>query len=244
MLSLDRQNEFRQQYRRQHPGWKPANEVYADLVRQWLGSNSQVLDLGCGRGGLIEQLGHPLYKIVGLDPDLNSLKEHRLRNEQPALERICSLSQNLPFSDESFDLIFASWLLEHLAEPKTDFSEIGRILRPGGVFIFITPNMRHPLTVANRLLGRFGTGQRKLVGYLYGRSEGDTFPAYYRANTKADLELLATSGDMHLASIVSIADPTYLAFNQIIYQVSQWLDNRLAVERQIHLVGLAQKIGH
>ena len=241
MLSLNQQNEYRQQYRREHPDWKPATEIYADLVRQWLRPESQILDLGCGRGGLVEQLEHPLNQVVGLDPDLNSLREHRLINNRPTLDRVNSQSQRLPFAKLSFDLIFASWVLEHLAHPKKDFGQIGRILRPGGVFVFITPNARHPLTTLNHLLGRFGKTQDKLVERFYGRVSADTFPAYYRANTTADLELLAKLGNMHLTTLYSIPDPSYLAFNKTAYRLSQWLDKRLSSERQIHLVGLMRK---
>jgi SAM-dependent methyltransferase len=241
MLSLDQQNKYRRQYRRDHPQWSPATEIYADLVRHWLRPESLILDLGSGRGGLIEQLGHPLEQVVGLDPDLNSLQEHRLKDSHPALNRVNALSQFLPFTEKSFDLIFSSWVLEHLPKPQMDFSQIGRILRPGGVFVFITPNRQHPLTALNHLLGRFGNAQEKLVGRFYGRAAVDTFPAYYQANTAADLELLATMGNMHLAALQAIPDPSYLAFNQIAFRLSLWFDKRLSPERQIHLVGLMQR---
>ena len=78
MLSLDKQNAWREQYRASHPGWQPATELYANLVRQQLTPAARVLDIGCGRGGLVEQLGHPLAQVVGIDPDWLSLREHRL----------------------------------------------------------------------------------------------------------------------------------------------------------------------
>ena len=65
MLSLDRQNKLREQYRQMHPTWRPATEVFADLVRAQLRPESRVLDVGCGRGGLVEQLEHPLPQVVG-----------------------------------------------------------------------------------------------------------------------------------------------------------------------------------
>ncbi|MEZ4595238.1 MAG: class I SAM-dependent methyltransferase, partial [Chloroflexota bacterium] len=78
MLSLDRQNAWREAYRASHPGWQPATELYADLVRQQLTPEARVLDIGCGRGGLVEQLEHPRENVVGIDPDWLSLREHRL----------------------------------------------------------------------------------------------------------------------------------------------------------------------
>lgn len=233
MLPLDRQNALREQYRRRHPHWRPATEVYAGLVRHTLRPNSRVLDLGCGRGGLVEQLEHPLKFITGVDPDHLSLREHRL-----PLPRAQAISNHLPFAARSFDIIFASWLLEHLVRPEDDVAEISRVLRPGGAFIFITPNARHPLAMLNRLLGRLGALQARLVQRLYARAEADTFPTTYRANDHATLSHLATNAGLHLESLSAIPDPTYLAFTPALFRAAQWLDNRLAESRQLHLVGL------
>jgi SAM-dependent methyltransferase len=241
MLSLDRQNELRERYRAEHPGWRPATEVYADIVRRHLRGESMVLDLGCGRGGLVEQLGHPLRQVVGLDPDRLSLKEHRLASHQPPFPRTAGLSRYLPFARSSFDLVFASWVLEHLDQPAADFREIGRVLRPGGVFVFITPNRQHPLSGLNLTLSRFGSLQDRFVPRLYGRSPVDAFPAYYRANTKADLQRLARQSKMQLVELEAIPDPTYLSFRSSLYRLSCWLESLLAPDRAIHLVGIAQK---
>lgn len=236
MLPLDRQNTLREQYRRRHPHWRPATEVYAGLVRQNLRPESRVLDLGCGRGGLVEQLEHPLRLIAGVDPDHPSLREHRL-----PLPRVQAISNHLPFAARSFDIIFASWLLEHLVRPEDDVAEISRVLRPGGAFIFITPNARHPLATLNRLLGRLGALQARLVQRLYGRAETDTFATAYRANDHARLSQLATNADLHLETLSAIPDPTYLAFTPTLFRAAQWLDNRLPESRQLHLVGLMRK---
>lgn len=218
------------------PGWRPATEEYAGLVRAHLQPESRLLDLGCGRGGLVEQLGHPLRQIVGLDPDLASLREHRLK-----LPRALALSRRLPLAAQSLDLVFASWLLEHLARPEEDLREIGRVLKPGGHFIFITPNRRHPLATMNRLVGRLGRLQGNIVAYLYGRAPDDTFPAYYRANSETDLRRLAQSSGLCVTHLQTIPDPTYLAFTPALFRLACRLENSLSPQRYIHLVGILTK---
>jgi SAM-dependent methyltransferase len=197
---------------------------------------SRLLDVGCGRGGLVEQLGHPLHQVVGVDPDVASLREHRL-----PLARAAAVSNALPFAAKRFDLTFASWLLEHLEMPVQDLAEISRVLRPGGVFVFITPNRLHPLVALNRLSGRVSSLQGWLVGRLYGRAAADTFPAYYRANTAADLRRLAGQAGLRLVELQVIADPTYLAFRPALFRLAVWLDEWLAAGRPIHLVGVLEK---
>ncbi len=233
MLSLDEQNALREQLRRASPGWRPATELFADAVRERLGTHSLVLDLGCGRGGLVEQLTHPLTQIVGLDPDWHSLREHRL-----SLPRVAGRSEAPPFAPGRFDLVYASWVLEHLEWPARDLAAIRRLLHPAGTFVFITPNNRHPLVALNRLAGRMGRLQRPLVRRLYARPGADTFPAFYRANSPALLRELAAGAGLNLVSLELVADPTYLAFNPALFALARRLDNRLARERRLHLVGV------
>lgn len=236
MLSLDRQNEWRERYRAAHPGWRPATEIYADVVRQALTPAASVLDIGCGRGGLVEQLDHSLDQVVGIDPDWLSLHEHRL-----ALPRVAAFSDDLPFAPESFDVAFASWVLEHLARPFYTFTAVARVLKPGGVFLFITPNGRHPLALLNKTVGQLGTLQGRLVARLYGRSANDTFATYYRANSQPDLENLAAQSGLRLTTLHAIPDPTYLAFNPPLFRLMSRFEEALPTGRKIHLVGVLEK---
>src|SRR2546428_12818551 len=68
-LSLERQNAYRAQYRAQHPGWRPATEVYEALIRERLRPGMRVVDIGCGRGGVLENLNDTGYIHIGVDPD-------------------------------------------------------------------------------------------------------------------------------------------------------------------------------
>lgn len=236
MLSLDQQNQLREEYHQNHPDWRPATEVYADLVRVHLPPDGRLLDIGCGRGGLVEQLDHPLPQMLGIDPDWLSLREHRL-----AIPRAAAFSDNIPFAAQSFDVVFASWLLEHLARPYQTFNEIGRVLKPGGVFVFITPNGRHPLALLNRGLGRFARLQGRIVERFYGRAPADTFPTHYRANDTAVLHTLCQSAGLSLIDLHTIPDPTYLAFNAALFRFMSWFEAALPPQRRLHLVGVAQK---
>ncbi|MCP4422344.1 MAG: class I SAM-dependent methyltransferase [Chloroflexi bacterium] len=238
MLSLNKQNAWRKKYQQRHPEWRPATEMYADFVCQHILPMSRVLDIGCGRGGLVEQLNHLPDQMVGIDPDWLSLHQHRL-----TLPRVAAFSDDLPFAPNTFDVAFASWVLEHLARPFLTFQSVARILKPGGVFIFITPNGRHPLALLNRTLGKMGSLQGRLVAKLYGRSPEDTFATYYRANNQADIHTLAAQSGLTLTSLHTIPDPTYLAFNRLFFELMRRIEDGLPNGRKIHLVGVLQKVG-
>jgi len=163
MLSLDQQEAYRRRYARVRPGWRPGSHIYQDAVAARLTPATRVLDLGCGRGGVMERLHSQAGLVAGLDPDLGSLREHRT----PALALTNGLAKALPYADNSFDMVSCSWVLEHLPEPERAFAEVARILVPGGHFVFLTPNAHHPLLVLNRALG---WTRGRLVGQFYDRA--------------------------------------------------------------------------
>lgn len=231
MLNLDRQNVYRAQYGRQRPGWQPATSVYERMIREQLRPDSRVLDLGCGRGGVLEQLGSAVDRPVGIDPDLESLREHRITS----LPRAQAAADELPFADQTIDLVVCSWVLEHLTTPDRVASEVSRILKPGGAWIVLTPNARAIVTWINRTLKPV---QHQLVARLYGRAETDTFPIQYRANTPRALGELADRSGLKLDTLYQIEDPTYLAFHPVLYALSV----RLArITPPVHLVAVMRK---
>jgi SAM-dependent methyltransferase len=232
MLPLERQNRYRERYRREHPGWRASGDEFEALARQRLGPASRVLDLGCGRGGVIELLWREVRWAAGVDPDLASLREHRA-----GLPLVCARGEALPFRAGSFDVVIGLWLLEHLPRPEVVLRDVWRVLGPRGRFLFLTPNAGHPLLVANRFSWAFPAVQKLLVPQLYGRSQADTFRVRYQANTPAQLRQLAASTGFTIASQRTISDPTYLAFSEPGYRLSVWLESWLPPGRYVHLIG-------
>ncbi len=193
---------------------------------------SRILDVGCGRGGLIELLHGHVALAVGLDPDLTSLHEHRA-----SIHRAAGLMGGLPFPSASFDLVLCSWVLEHLAAPERALAEVGRVLVRGGHLIILAPNGYHPLAWANRLFSGLGEVQARLVARLYGRAEADTFPAVYRANTAGRLHRLAADAGLWPLALHTVGDPSYLAFNEPLFRLSVWLERLTPAGLKVHLVG-------
>src|ERR1700716_1834825 len=82
LLPLTVQNRYRAQFRAMRPGWQSSGDQLEALVRSHLTPDSSVLDLGCGRGGVVELFWKEFKLAAGLDPDVSSLAEHRAHEMQ------------------------------------------------------------------------------------------------------------------------------------------------------------------
>jgi len=100
------------------------------------GVGSRILDVGCGTGLLLEQLGrtHPEAELVGLDltPRMLGIAQHRLAG-RAAL--VAADAATLPFRDAHFDTVVSSSVLHYLPDPRRALGEWRRVLRPGGRLI-------------------------------------------------------------------------------------------------------------
>ncbi|MBW9222689.1 methyltransferase domain-containing protein [Methanothermococcus sp. SCGC AD-155-C09] len=99
--------------------------------------NSMILDCGCGFGSFYN-LTKDLNTIY-LDFSLNLLKKFK-NNYNLKSNKICGDILNLPFKDDSFDLIFCINVLEHVIDYKRALREMKRVLKKEGVLIVIVVN--------------------------------------------------------------------------------------------------------
>jgi ubiquinone/menaquinone biosynthesis C-methylase UbiE len=123
-----------------------ARRYYAALVRRHAPAQNgsrRLLELGCGLGHLLGLLSND-FKCTGLDIADYAVSQTK-RNAPKADAMLGSAEQLEAFPDQAFDVIVALHLVEHLAEPETALMEMGRLLTPGGLLLFATPNPHYSL---------------------------------------------------------------------------------------------------
>lgn len=115
-------------------------------------SGLRLLDIGCRDGTLTKHYTDG-NEVVGIDVDDDALAAAR---EQCGIEtHHLNLNANpLPFEDQSFDVVVAGEVLEHLQFPEVAVSEIHRVLRAGGSFLGSVPNAFRLPNRIRFLLGR------------------------------------------------------------------------------------------
>lgn len=97
----------------------------------------QALDIGCGTGRLLQHLArqYPQAVLTGLDlaPNMLQLATERLGNR---VRLVQGDAEQLPFVDQSFDLVVSSSTFQWLEQCTACFNEVRRVLAPGGLFCF------------------------------------------------------------------------------------------------------------
>lgn len=126
-------------------------DAFEEVTRRLLGrltvpADADCLDVGCGIGRTTALLGTSVpgvRKLVGLDADETLLEVARDRGapgEGVEVEYRSGDAADLPFPDDSFDLVYARFLLAHLPDPGPAVEEFRRVCRPGGTVAVQEPD--------------------------------------------------------------------------------------------------------
>jgi ubiquinone/menaquinone biosynthesis C-methylase UbiE len=97
--------------------------------------DARLLEVGCGMGTDLLQFSRGGARCVGVDltPRSIEITQHRFRLYGADGAFMISDAENLPFLDESFDVVYSNGVLHHTPDTEGAIREVHRVLRPGGV---------------------------------------------------------------------------------------------------------------
>lgn len=154
------------------------------------------LELGCGRGTMslyLNQYEGFEVSMIDISPDSIATAKRIFDAVGASGTFVVGAAESLPFSDESFDVVYSIGLLEHLPDHKTAMKESHRVLRPGGVMISLNIPAKRSVQILNdwykKVLGRF-TGKKYVRSDYYRNS--DTPAAYARTAVEAGFQNVYT----------------------------------------------------
>lgn len=151
-----------------------------------------VLDVGCGDGHFAQRTF--AQKIdVGIDPWEGPLAEASSRDIYE--KTILTAGAEIPFPDTSFETVISNSVLEHIPDLDPVITEISRVIRPGGLFVFCVPNHQFlgNLSVSNF----FDRIKLKPLGDLY-RAFFNRISRHYHCDDMATWEKRLTSNGFTL----------------------------------------------
>jgi len=116
------------------------------------GQGRRLLDVGSGSGDFLLRMRARGWNVLGVEPDPVAAAKARAKN----LDVRDGMLADAALPDDTFDAIVLSHVIEHVHDPIALLRECGRVLRPGGVLVLMTPNLA---SVGHR---RFGADWRGL----------------------------------------------------------------------------------
>ncbi len=120
--------------------WSMSNESLAQYRQQLLANVSgEILEIGFGTGLNLAYYPETVQKITTIDANfgMNKIARARIKQSSIAVNHKILNGENLPLEDASFDSIVSTWTLCSITHVDRAISEIYRLLKPGGKFLFI-----------------------------------------------------------------------------------------------------------
>lgn len=100
-------------------------------------TDDRILEVGCGAGHVLQKMQPSSLFGLELSPTLIGRARQRLP-EKVCLQR--ANAESMPFSNQIFDKVYCTEVLEHVLDPRKVLGEINRIVKPGGTVVISIPH--------------------------------------------------------------------------------------------------------
>ena len=100
----------------------------------------RVLDVACGTGYGTNILAQAAAEATGMDIDASAIRRAKRKYRRANLKFVTADCYEMPFEGQSFDMVVANEMIEHIEDHDRFVEEVRRVLRPGGAFFVSTPN--------------------------------------------------------------------------------------------------------
>ncbi len=131
----------RQENSPDNPWWGEHVQRY-ELVSTYVPANARILDIACGSGFGSHLLAEKGFDVTGADLSQETVNACESGFKHPSLRFIQADATALPFANQHFDAIVSFETIEHTTQYKKVLEEFKRVLKPQGIILISTPNIK------------------------------------------------------------------------------------------------------
>jgi ubiquinone/menaquinone biosynthesis C-methylase UbiE len=165
--------------------YKTATQLWEEHISSFDGAIGEhntcfklFVDGGCGNERFVERYSGLFENCIGIDRNIQPRN-----NDKGNTHFIQGDLESLPLKSESVDVFLTNFVLEHIKDPQSFFSEVKRVIKPQGLLIIWTPNLNSASGFLLRVLPSHV--KEMLKRYYYSTC---FYPAYYQSNSPTKLD--------------------------------------------------------
>lgn len=209
----DWRDVYMRRYYTSRLGWRGGTEEFFSLLAGYIKPGSAVLELGAGPDNQASAwLADRAGRLDGLDVDPAVASNPHLESAMVYDGR------DWPIADAQYDTVVCNYVLEHVIDPQRLADEVARVLRPGGAFVFRTPNAWNYVSLIARLTPHWV--HEKIANRVRALDDeaSDPYPTVYRMNTAGSLRRVLGSAGLVEERLYAIEkQPSYGMFHPLAF---------------------------
>jgi len=180
--------------------------------------DSRVLDLNCGSGVVSRELSPKVHSVVGTDVSRHLLEHAKNKPGLDNIEYIRAEASLLPFTQDTFDIVFSRFSFTHFMHRTEVINEMRRVCKPGGFICLLERVIPDDIDDATALRMEFIEGIR------------DKSHAFFI--TPAELQQLFNEGNIDVIKkeTTTVAEP----YESYLNQTNVKIEDRAAISQFIH----------
>ncbi|MBN2094128.1 MAG: class I SAM-dependent methyltransferase [Candidatus Zambryskibacteria bacterium] len=189
------------------------------LMNKYYNNPQKILDIGAADGSMLDDIKekYPVIECIGLEQSREFIKANKNKN----IRIIQGDAHSLPFQSDTFDVIIAAAIIEHVTRPEKMLEEAHRVLKRGGIFIVTSPNPF--FDKVGRVIGwvmrdRFLKGEKHNIMFNLEKLKKSFKEANFEI-IQADKFMfspMGVPGELRIERIIKSLGLSFLLLNQII----------------------------
>jgi SAM-dependent methyltransferase len=219
-------------------------EEFHDLCAQIIPRGARILEIGAGPLNRTSQFLAKLGDLHGIDPD-PTVKQNSALSTQEVL-----VGEAYPYPSESFDACVSNYVLEHVADPAAHLLEVARVLRPGGAYVFRTPNRFHYVAAISSLTPHWFHQAMARRMRRQGPEAHDPYPTFYAINSRNAVQTFGPEAGLTVELLRMVEkEPSYGMASRVLFLAFMAYEQvvnstELAADLRANIFGVLRKPAH